>query len=226
MTHELALSLALFAFTSSITPGPNNLMLLASGANFGARRTIPHMAGVAFGFLILMFMIGLGLAQVFAIVPYAHTILKALAFMFMVYMAYRIAFSRPNMDGPNPSATPITFWQAIAFQWVNPKAIGMAISAVTVYVPSNSGLWGLALAVLIFGSVNCPCVNVWMLAGTQMRRILNTATRVRIFNVTAAILLLVSSYPILTATQTPMPVQAQIFDAHSPTPSGPLAPSI
>lgn len=225
MTYELALSLALFAFTSSITPGPNNLMLLASGANFGARRTIPHMAGVAIGFLFLMFMVGIGLGQIFAAIPYAHTILKGLALMFMVYMAYRIAFATPDMDGPNPAANPITFWQAIAFQWINPKAIGMAITAVAVYVPSNSGIFGLVLAVLVFGSVNCPCVNVWMLAGTKMRRVLNTATRVRMFNVTAAILLLFSSYPILTATQTSTPVPAQISDAHSPTPSGPRAPS-
>ncbi len=225
MTYELALSLALFAFTSSITPGPNNLMLLASGANFGALRTIPHMAGVALGFLFLMLMIGLGLAQIFAVVPHAHSILKGLALMFMVYMAYRIAFATPNMDGPNPSATPITFWQAIAFQWINPKAIGMAISAVTVYVPPNSGFWGLAAAVLVFGSVNCPCVNVWMLAGTQMRRILNTATRVRVFNITAAILLLVSSYPILTATPSTVPAPVQISDGHSPEPSAPRAPS-
>lgn len=214
MTLDLAISLALYAFASSITPGPNNLMLLASGANFGARRSIPHMAGVALGFLLLMFMVGAGLSQIFAVVPAAHGVLKVLALLFMGYMAFKIAFSTPNMGETANNASPITFWQAIAFQWINPKAIGMAITATTAYVPEGSGIIGLVAAVLVFGSVNCPCVNVWMLAGTQIRAVLNTSARVRAFNITAAVLLLVSAYPILVASNATTTAQAQVSDTH------------
>ncbi len=195
MNTDILIGLAGFAFVSSITPGPNNLMLMASGANFGFARTIPHMLGIALGFTLMVFLVGLGLAQVFDAYPILHTVLKVLSVIYMAWLAWKIANSAPPKEG-EAAGTPMTFLQAAAFQWINPKAWAMALTAVTVYSLGTSVLAVAAVAGM-FGLVNGPAVSTWTLIGQQLRRVLTNPKRLRAFNWTMAALLMASLYPVL-----------------------------
>lgn len=196
MTQALLFALIRFAFVSSITPGPNNMMLMASGANFGLRRTLPHLLGVSLGFAVLATGIGLGLAQVFDAFPGVFDVLKWVCVGFLIYLAWKIATSAPITEGPKVSE-PMTFLQACAFQWVNPKAVYMAITATTVY--GGGTVAGVLMVAAVFTAVNLPCVGTWAVVGTQIRRLLSTPERFRAFNIVMAALLLTTIWPILKA---------------------------
>jgi threonine/homoserine/homoserine lactone efflux protein len=122
MSLEIFLSLLLFAFTTSITPGPNNMMLLASGVNFGFRRTIPHMLGIGSGFLSLLLAVGFGLGAVLAAFPPLFLALKVAGGLYLLWIAWKIGTSRSLGEGGGTGTRPMTFLEAAAFQWVNPKA--------------------------------------------------------------------------------------------------------
>lgn len=195
MKTELLTAFIVFSFVSSVTPGPNNLMLMASGANFGFARTIPHMLGIAIGFTLMVALVGAGLVQVFDAFPATYTVLKTASVAYLLYLAWKIA----NAGAPKAAhadARPMTFLQAAAFQWVNPKAWTMALTAITVYAPDRSMAAILGVA-LIFGIVNLPTVSTWALAGREMRRFLTSQRRLTLFNVTMAVLLVASLYPVL-----------------------------
>lgn len=194
MTYELLTALAAFALATSITPGPNNLMLMASGANFGFRRTLPHMLGVGLGFVFMVVLVGIGLIQLFDAYPESYTILKVLSVAYLVFLAWKIATAAPA-DGAKLTGRPFTFIQAALFQWVNPKAWAMALTAVSVYAPSQN-LAAITLVAVIFGAINLPSVGSWTLLGQQMQRLLTNPRRLRIFNVTMATLLVASLYPV------------------------------
>ena len=190
MTYELFVALAAFAFVSSITPGPNNLMLMASGANFGFRRTIPHMLGISLGHMFMMVMVGLGLFQLFETFPVLNRMMQVLAIAYLLYLAWKIATSAPP-EGQEVQGKPFTFLQAAAFQWVNPKAWFMALTAISVYAPGTS--FGMVvLTAAVFSATNFPSVSVWTLMGQEMRRWLTSPTRLRAFNWTMAGLLVAS----------------------------------
>jgi hypothetical protein len=123
MTYELVLGLALFSLVSSITPGPNNLMLMASGANFGFRRTIPHLLGVALGFTLMVLLVGVGLVQVFNAVPVSYQILKIVSVIYLLYLAWKIGTAAQLEGEAGTVGTPFTFLQAALFQWVNPEGL-------------------------------------------------------------------------------------------------------
>lgn len=197
MTPDLLLALIAFAFVTSITPGPNNIMLMTSGANFGFRRSIPHMSGVALGFVFMSSAVGLGLVGLFDAWPPSYAILKAVSVTYLLWLAWKFAHAAaPEARGG--AGRPMTFLQAAAFQWVNPKAWAMALTAVTAYAPGQSPSAVLAVAV-VFGAVNLPSVGTWVLAGQAMRRFLGTPGRLRAFNWTMAALLVLSLWPVLTA---------------------------
>jgi threonine/homoserine/homoserine lactone efflux protein len=188
-------ALALFALVTSVTPGPNNLMLMASGANFGFRRTVPHMLGVSLGFVLLTFVVGVGLAGLFQTYPLTRTAMEVVSVFYMLWLAWKIAHAAAPQDR-QAGGTPMTFLQAAAFQWVNPKAWAMATNAVTLYMPDRS-LWAVALVALIFGAINLPSVSLWTLTGQQLRRVLTNPRRLTIFNWTMAGLLVLSLVPVL-----------------------------
>jgi len=199
MTVELFTGLALFSFVSSITPGPNNLMLMASGANFGFRRTLPHMLGVGLGFTAMVTLVGLGLVGLFEAYPLSYEVLKVVSVVYLVYLAWKIATSAAPAGtevSADTQGKPITFIQAVLFQWVNPKAWTMALTALTVYAPSQNFLSVLLVAV-VFGGINLPCVSLWTLLGQQLQRLLTSRRRLVVFNVSMAVLLAVSLYPVL-----------------------------
>lgn len=193
LSPELAAALALFAFVSSITPGPNNAMLMASGANFGLKRTLPHFAGVVIGFAILLLCIGFGLGAVFAAVPALHGVLGVAGAIYLLYLAWKIAHSR-GIGGAAP-ARPQTFLQAVAFQWVNPKAWAMGLGALTTYVPQDRYVAGVLAMTLIFSLVNLPCVLAWAGLGVAMRRFLDRPGVLEAFNWAMAALLVASLIP-------------------------------
>jgi threonine/homoserine/homoserine lactone efflux protein len=196
MTWDIFIALAGFAFVTSITPGPNNLMLMASGANFGFRRTIPHMLGVGIGFVVMAVLVGVGLIGIFEVWPPAHTVLKVLSVAYMLWLAWKIANAAAPKDAGR-AGRPITFLQAAAFQWVNPKAWAMALTAVGVYAPSQTLPAVLAVA-FVFGAINLPSVSTWTILGQQMRRVLTSPRRLRAFNLVMAALLIASLWPVLT----------------------------
>ncbi len=202
MTNDLLISLAAFALVSSITPGPNNLMLMASGANFGFKLTIPHMLGVTLGFMLMVLLVGLGLVQLFDAWPLSYTLLKIVSVAYLLFLAWKIARAGPPQSAADDAAArgqPLTFVQAALFQWVNPKAWAMALTALSVYSPSQS-IAAVALVAAIFGLINLPSVSLWILLGQQMRRLLTSPKRLAVFNISMAVLLLASLYPVLAAT--------------------------
>ncbi len=195
MSYETILPLMMFALVSSITPGPNNLMLLASGANFGLRRSLPHMLGISLGFAFMALLVGIGLARVFELYPVLKLILKVLAVVYMLYLAWKIA-NAAAPEAVDGAGKPFTFLQAAAFQWVNPKAWAMALTAVTVYAP-NQDFAVIVVVAVVFSAVNLPSVTFWALLGQQAQRILTNQRRLQMFNITMAILLLGSLYSVL-----------------------------
>ncbi|KGJ92445.1 LysE family translocator [Thalassotalea sp. ND16A] len=196
MQLELLMALAAFAFVSSITPGPNNLMLMSSGANFGFQRTIPHMLGVGLGFTLMVVLVGIGLIQLFDLYPISYTALQIFSVVYLLYLAYKIATATSPDANHENNATPITFIQAVLFQWVNPKAWTMALTAISVYSPERS-FESIAIVAAIFGAINLPSVSVWTILGQQLRRLLSNSRQLRIFNITMASLLLASLYPLV-----------------------------
>lgn len=199
MTYELFTGLALFAFASSITPGPNNIMLMASGVNFGLRRTVPHMLGVSLGHGAMTLILGLGLVQIFDLLPWLRTALTVVSVAYLLWLAWKVANAAPPADAKE-GTKPLSFLQAAGFQWVNPKAIYMSIYAQTTYAPDAAG-WGGAVAVaFVFALVNLPSVATWVWGGTQVRRWLDGPGRLKTFNWTMAALLVLSLYPMVLPT--------------------------
>ena len=195
MTYDILLALAIFAFVSSITPGPNNLMLMASGANFGFRRSIPHMLGIGIGFVVMILLVGAGLIQIFDAYPITYTLLKSFSVIYLMYLAWKIAHAAP-VDADTNKGNPLTFLQAAAFQWVNPKAWTMALTAITAYTPDRS-LEAIFVVGAIFGAINLPAVSSWTVLGQQMARWLQSPAQLRAFNWLMAGLLVASLYPVL-----------------------------
>ena len=195
-TSAFVLPLALFAFVSSVTPGPNNVMLTASGASFGYRRTVPHMLGISLGVVAMLLLVGLGLGVAFEREPRLYTWLKYLGAAYLLWLAWKIA--RAGQAGAGQAgAQPFGFWQAAAFQWVNPKAWIMAIGIVATYTPSDGYAGNLLLAALVLGLVNYPSVSVWTLFGSAVGRALRTPQALQRFNWCMAALLVLSLYPVL-----------------------------
>jgi threonine/homoserine/homoserine lactone efflux protein len=197
MTQEILLAVSLFAMVTSITPGPNNLMLLASGVNFGFRATIPHMLGISLGFLVLVLAVGFGLAEVFSRLPWAYSALKWTGAVYLLYLAWRIATSGPPEDSDTRSSRPMGFWAAAGFQWVNPKAWVMVVSTFSIYVPAASGTSVIFGVAMVFALTCVPSVGIWTLFGTGLRRFLKVPRNLRIFNYSMAAALVLSLYPLL-----------------------------
>lgn len=187
---------ALFMLIGSITPGPNNVMLLASGANFGIRRSLPHMFGISVGFAAMQLAVGLGLGALFLASPAAQAVLRVVGLGYILWLAWRIATAGSVGDAAAP-ARPLSFLQAALFQWVNVKAWMLVTGAVAVYsAPGEPAFLVLALITMI---VNIPCILVWLVLGVGIRRLLSRPAWLRAFNGTMAALLLASVLPMILA---------------------------
>ncbi|MBZ9653130.1 LysE family translocator [Phyllobacterium lublinensis] len=196
MTIEIFLTLLVFAFVTSITPGPNNLMLLASGVNFGFKRSIPHTLGIGSGFFSLLLGVGLGLGALIQTFPLLYTILKIAGGAYLAYLAYKIAISR-SLSEVDGKARPMTFLEAAAFQWVNPKAWVMAVTAMATYTSPDAYFATVLIVSIAFALVNIPSVSSWAAFGQMMRGWLTDPVRLKWFNISMAILLVASLWPML-----------------------------
>ncbi|MDX7951106.1 LysE family translocator [Lichenihabitans sp. Uapishka_5] len=188
-------ALLLFALVSSGTPGPNNIMLMTSGLNFGVRRTLPHFLGVDLGFAVMTLLVGLGLAEVFVRAPALLVALKWLGAAYLIWLAWKIARSGP-IKGAAAQARPLTFLQAAAFQWVNPKAWIMAVTACTTYTDPDRYALSVCLIAAVFAAVTAPCSGAWVGFGAALQRWLGRPRNLAIFNTTMAVLLIASLYPV------------------------------
>lgn len=195
MTSAILAALLGFAFVTTVTPGPNNLMLMTSGANFGFRRTVPHMLGIAGGVSLMALLVGLGLMALFEAVPLLSGILKVISVLYLLWLAYKIATAAP-IEARDAKARPMTLIQAAAFQWVNPKAWAMCLSAITIYAPDRT-LLSVAIVAGVFALVSLPAISAWTWLGTIIRQWLSSPRRLQVFNLTMAALLVASMYPLL-----------------------------
>ena len=195
----LAAAFLPFAVVSAFTPGPNNLLLAASGANFGIRRTIPHLLGVVCGFPLLMLAVGLGLGTLFQRHPEVHTVLKFGGAAFLIYLAWRVATAGHRTAEAAPGR-PLTFLEAALFQWVNPKAWIFAVTAIATYT-TVGGRASIEIAVILAISVlvTVGATIAWIGFGVGLNRFLQKSPRMlRAFNVSMALLLVLSIVPVVT----------------------------
>ncbi len=196
---ELILAIALFAFSSGITPGPNNIMLMTSGVNFGIKSSVPHLLGICIGFPSMVLAIGLGMTALFTAFPELHTVIRYLGIGYMLYLAYLIASASSQLEGKT-KPKPLSFIQAAAFQWVNPKAWVMALGAVATFTSMQSALAPQALTIaLVFMTVAFPCALVWLYFGLLLKKLLQSAKHQRLFNITMALLLVISILPMMAS---------------------------
>lgn len=195
---EILLSVLLFAAVSTGTPGPNNIMVMTSGMNFGVWRTLPHYLGICIGFPAMVVAVSLGLGRAFEAVPMLHQIIKVLGISYLIYLAWRIATTATEVEGKG-TAKPLSFWQAAAFQWVNPKAWVMSIGALATFTTVNGDVLQQALWIgVAFGLVAVPCVGSWMVGGAGLRRLLKKPLYRRLFNWTMGALLALSVIPMVS----------------------------
>jgi threonine/homoserine/homoserine lactone efflux protein len=197
MNNPTIIALTGFVLAATITPGPNNIMVMTSVVNFGFRRTLPHLAGVSTGATVLIAAAGLGVAALFDTAPFLVSALKLCASLYLAWLAWKIARLTPFVE-TNASTQPLTFAQAVGFQCVNPKVWALGMSAVTVYAPENSILAVLIIAAM-FGAIGLSCNMVWAVSGTVLQRVLSDGIRLQVFNMTMALLLVASILPVLFA---------------------------
>lgn len=194
---EYILSVVLFAISSSVTPGPNNIMVMTSGLNFGVRRSLPLLGGICLGFALMLLMVGLGFAQLFSLFPSLSMLVKVVGTLYLLYLAWLIAISR-DVGQSSSHTQPFGFIKGALFQWVNAKAWVVAIGAISAFttVGEQFALQNLTIATT-FLVVSFPCVGVWLLFGSLLRRYLSDSRYLRGFNLTMAVLLVLSVLPVV-----------------------------
>ena len=190
---EFLLPFTIFAVAGSITPGPNNVMLTASGANYGFRRTLPHLLGICVGFPLMVAAIGLGLGRLFESVPAIHAVLKAAGSIYLLWLAWRVASARGATETESSRSRPLSFFEAMAFQWVNPKAWIMAVGAISTFTTMDEDVTRqVVLITAIFAVISIFSASIWTLMGVLIARLLQSARAVRAFNMTMGGLLALS----------------------------------
>ncbi len=199
MTYPMFMAFAIFIAVSSVTPGPNNLMLLSSSMNFGVRRTIPHCLGISAGMGVMIVLMSFGLHWVMQHASWMIDILKVFSLAYLLWLSWKIASIRPAPITVRDEASPFGFWNAVLFQWINPKALVMVISMFSIYIPENIAQPTLLQISAIAIVINLLCISIWMFGGTLMRRIFTTPIAQRSFNIVMAMLLIASVIPMVSA---------------------------
>jgi len=197
MPYDVFVAMFVFAAVTAFTPGPNNIMVTASGVNFGFARTIPHLAGILIGFQVMLVACGAGLGALFTAYAPLQYALKIVGAAYMLWLAWKVANARPADDEPDSSARPLTFLQAAAFQWVNPKAWVIAISAIAIYVRPSHWLVDFAILLAVFGLFTILSTATWTGFGVALRSLLRNPRHARIFNWMMAVLLVASIAPMV-----------------------------
>lgn len=196
MSLQTLLALAGFVFVMSISPGPGNFLLLASGANFGFARSVPLILGICVGFLSIVFLVGVGLGPVFERWPEIYLALQIACGVYVLWLAWKIASSRALGSGEAKVDEPVGFIAAAMLQLFNPKAWAVALIVTVSYTAPERLLLSLALVLAVIAVVNIPALSVWALSGAALRQALSRGRRIVIFNIAMAVLLLVSMAPV------------------------------
>jgi threonine/homoserine/homoserine lactone efflux protein len=192
---ELFISFLVFGVIAAVTPGPNNVMLTTTGLNFGVRRGIPHLLGICIGFPVMLALIGLGFGTLFELYPLLHEIIKIVGIVYLLWLAWKIAMTRGGVEQLE-RAKPINFWQAAAFQWVNPKAWIMGSSALVAYTSLDGSFFlQVAIICITFFFITLPCAGAWLVFGAGLQRLLRDPRHLRWFNIVMALLLVASILP-------------------------------
>jgi threonine/homoserine/homoserine lactone efflux protein len=152
------------------------------------------LLGVGIGFTFMIVLVGLGVMQIFVRFPASYDTLKAVSIIYLIYLSLKIALSTSIAVNEKEKAKPLTFMQASLFQWVNPKAWTMALTSISVYAPTK-GPMAVLIVAIIFGIINLPCISSWIVLGQKMQKFLTNKKRLKVFNITMALLLLLSLYP-------------------------------
>ncbi len=184
-----------FALVSSITPGPNNIMLAVSGVNFGLRRTLPHMLGIFCGLMMIVIAVGLGLGFVFSHYPLVREALRIGGIVYTLWLAWKIAVAGSLGGGELPH--PLRFGAAFAFQWVNVKLWVMAVATVALYVRPGHTLTDTALVTVMLAVISWPVMFLWAGFGAGMRDFLRIPARIRAFNIVMGLALAASVLALL-----------------------------
>lgn len=194
---ELFYTVFFFAFSTTITPGPNNVMIMSSGVNYGIKASLPHFFGICFGFPLMVLLVGLGFGLIFERYPHLHQLIKVLGVMYLLWLAWKIASAQPKTIEQGKSK-PFSFIQAVLFQWINAKAWVMASGAIATFT-SVTGIYWLQVLIItaVFLLVSFPCVGIWLLFGAGLRKILTQQYFQRAFNICMGILLVLSVIPVI-----------------------------
>ncbi|HEX2841210.1 LysE family translocator [Hyphomicrobium sp.] len=198
MPTDIVLALIGFAIAGSITPGPNNLLVLTSGLNHGVGRTVPLIAGISFGFAFMLVAIGIGLGSLIRSYPGLHTAIKVFGLAYMLWLAWRVASSTPASDtADNTSLSePLSAFTGATFQWVNPKAWAIALSATAAFSVADAATESLAWISGVFIIVAFFSLSAWAAFGSLMRRLIDSPSKMRTFNLVMALLLVASALPV------------------------------
>lgn len=190
-------SFVLFGVIAAITPGPNNVMLTTTGLNFGVRRGVPHLLGICIGFPVMLALIGLGFGTLFQLYPILHEVIKIVGVIYLLYLAWKIANTRGGVREISQSK-PINFWQAAAFQWINPKAWIMGSSALAAYTSLDDNFFlQVSIICVTFMIITIPCAGIWLVFGAGLQHFLKDPGHLKIFNISMALLLIASILPVV-----------------------------
>ncbi|EJE8536025.1 LysE family translocator [Vibrio vulnificus] len=194
MEHLYAV--VLFAVSSSVTPGPNNIMVMTSGLNFGVKKSLPLLTGICVGFTVMLFLVGLGFAQLFVMLPSLHLIIKCVGVLYLLYLSYLIARSAAKVESSEQSQ-PFTFMKGALFQWVNAKAWVVATGAIAAFTTVGASFFSQNLMIAAtFFLVSFPCVGVWLMFGSMLKSALNSPRSRAVFNYVMSGLLVLSVVPV------------------------------
>lgn len=195
MGADTLLALIAFAIAGAFTPGPNNIMLAASGMNFGFTRTAPHMSGIVVGFVVMLLSVGFGLGALIAAYPAGQTVLKFIGTAYLLWLAWRIANAAP-VDS-SVRSRPFNFIEAALFQWVNPKGLLAVFGAMSIFIRPEEAVWDVLTVAMVFFAVSIGAVVTWTAFGTALRNFIRDRRKLRIFNIAMAILLVASVVPMV-----------------------------
>jgi threonine/homoserine/homoserine lactone efflux protein len=194
---NFSLAFILFAISMLFTPGPNNVMLMTSGLNFGVNKSLPHLFGVCLGFPSMVVMVGLGLGVIFEQYPIIHDVIKVLGIVYLIYLAWQIAHTKKTSLSGKVSS-PFTFIQAALFQWVNPKAWVMASTTIAVYTSAAEDvLHQILLLAVAFALIGFCSGGTWLFLGRGLKRLLKSDAHRVLFNTVMATLLVLSILPVV-----------------------------
>ena len=189
--HPEILSMALFWIVAAYTPGPNNVIASYSGFNFGIKKTLPHIFGVTFGFTFLIFLLTIGLVNIFKIFPLIQVSLKYLGSIFLIYLAYKIYFSK--IDNEKKNDNPVKFIETFLFQFLNPKGVLIGIIIVSTYVDHGENYIVYATQVVLFAFiVSLSSITFWTFVGKYLRKFATNEKFIKYFNCVMSVLLLLS----------------------------------